>query len=661
MSELLSLPLAAIDPASADLSARAGRLARRVADVLERYCSPESGAPQAVSFLRDWADGTGEPAWPVLETPLGRLTRRFGLDDDEHDLLILAGLPEEHEGLATTFRSLHPQAEPRPTVGLAALLLGGGASERTRLRGLLAAGAAMRHGLLRVEGSGPFFERSLLPADELWSALHGCDAWPSDVVRVPIGARPAGMDAWLEQPDVQACVAAVRRGVRVLIIVPHADRIVGRARCATIAAAAGVPLVGASVVPADPARVALVLAHATARGAMPMLEPDEFADRPASPVQLGEYPGPVLATAAPGVLLPTPNRAVLTVAAGAAPNTSVRAAWASALPESDGHARTLAGRHPLDPVITAQVALDLAVAGPDAGRELDPARVSAMIRQRTGATLPASARLVSPQAGWSEIVLPEEALDQLRSAVDRLEQQDTVLEDWGLAERTQASRGVRMLFTGAPGTGKSLAASVLAAAAGTDLMIVDVSQLVSKWLGETEKNLATAFDAAERTRAVLLLDEADALFGTRTEISDAHDRYANLETAYLLQRVEQFSGLVVLTSNLRQNIDPAFTRRLDFVIDFPLPDLTARVALWHRCLPAPTSAAVLDPGLDVEGLARLYPVPGGWIRNAAVAAAFSAAAARAAITQQRVVDAVRREYLKASTPFPGEPPRRRHD
>lgn len=657
MSEALSLPLAGLDPVSAELSARAGVLARRVADVVERYCSPESGAPQAVAFLRDWANGTSAPPWPALETPFGRLTQHFGLTDEEGDLLILAGLPEEHEGLATTFRSLHPQTEPRPTVGLAALLLGGGAGERALLRGLLASGAAVRHGLLRVEGHGPFFERSLLPADELWSVLHGCDAWPRDVARVSPGAAPAGMTAWLERPDVQACVAAIRRGVRVLIIVPHSDRIVGRARCAAIAAAAGMPLVGASVAAGDQPRIALAMAHAVARGAVPMLEPDDAADRPAAPVRLGDHPGPVLATAAPGVLLPAPNRAILTVDPGAVPTAAVRAAWASALPGIDPQARTLAGRHPLDPAVTAQVALDLASTGADP----DPARVSDAVRHRTGAALPASARLIAPRAGWSDIVLPEDALDQLHAAVDRLELQCTVLDDWGLAERTQASPGVRMLFTGAPGTGKSLAAAVLAAAAGTDLMIVDVSQLVSKWLGETEKNLATAFEAAERTRAVLLLDEADALFGTRTEISDAHDRYANLETAYLLQRVEQFSGLVVLTSNLRQNIDPAFTRRLDFVIDFPLPDLTARVALWHRCLPASTLGSALDPGLDADALARLYPVPGGWIRNAAVAAAFAAAAAGEAITQRRVVDAIRREYLKASTPFPGEPPRRRHD
>jgi SpoVK/Ycf46/Vps4 family AAA+-type ATPase len=142
-------------------------------------------------------------------------------------------------------------------------------------------------------------------------------------------------------------------------------------------------------------------------------------------------------------------------------------------------------------------------------------------------------------------------------------------------------------------------------------MVVDVSRLVSKWLGETEKNLAATFDAAERTQAVLLLDEADGLFGTRTEISDAHDRYANLETAYLLQRIETFDGMVVLTSNLRANIDPAFTRRLDFVIEFPVPDVAGRIALWQQCLPASALGGMLEGTVDIDGLARLYPIPGG--------------------------------------------------
>ena len=657
MSELTSLVVPAVDVTSADLTARTGRLARQVATVIERTCSPESGAPQAVAFLRDWADATSEPARQAFDAPLDRLVRRFGLTAEEADLVVLAGLPEEHEGLATTFRSLHPQGEPRPTTGLAALLLGGGAAERARLRQLLSSGPAVRQRLLRLEGGGPFFERSLVLADELWSALHGCDAWPADLPRVPTGGPPAGMGAWIDRPDVRTCVAALRSGARAMLVVPHEDRAVGRARCDSIAAAAGAPLAGAIVSATDMPRIALVLAHAVARGAVPMLVLADSAERPASPVQLGDFPGPVLVTAAPGALLPSADRAVLAVDPGPVPTASLRAAWAAALPGIDGRARTLATRHPLDPAVTAQLALDLAVVGQDP----DPAHVAGVVRIRTGVNLPAGARLLSPHVGWSELVLPDDALAQLQAVVDRLEQQGTVLEDWGLAEHTQATRGVRMLFTGPPGTGKSLAAAVLATAAGTDLMVVDVSRLVSKWLGETEKNLAATFEAAERTRAVLLLDEADALFGTRTEISDAHDRYANLETAYLLQRVEQFDGLVVLTSNLRQNIDPAFTRRLDFVVDFPLPDPTARIALWKRCLPKATLGAVLDPELDIHGLARLYPIPGGWIRNAAVAAAFAAAAAGEPITQRRVIDAVRREYLKASTPFPGEPPRRRDD
>ena len=166
--------------------------------------------------------------------------------------------------------------------------------------------------------------------------------------------------------------------------------------------------------------------------------------------------------------------------------------------------------------------------------------------------------------------------------------------------------GARLLLTGPPGTGKSLAARAVATAAGTDLLVVDVSRIVSKWLGETEKNLAAAFDAAERTQAVLMLDEADALFGTRTEISDAHDRYANLETAYLLARLDRFEGLAILTTNLRANIDPAFLRRIDYVVEFPLPDLADRIRLWRRHLPAPALAA----DVDIDALAGLYPVPG---------------------------------------------------
>jgi SpoVK/Ycf46/Vps4 family AAA+-type ATPase len=307
----------------------------------------------------------------------------------------------------------------------------------------------------------------------------------------------------------------------------------------------------------------------------------------------------------------------------------------------------------LDPAITAQLGLDVRAL------EAKPSRseVSALIRTRLAATLPPGVQLITPDVPWSDVVLPTEGASQLADAVARLDHESQVLEEWGLARRAHAMHGARLLLCGPPGTGKSLAARAVATAAATDLLVVDVSLIVSKWLGETEKNLSAAFDAAERSQAVLMLDEADALFGTRTEISDAHDRYANLETAYLLARLDRFEGLTILTTNMRGNIDPAFMRRIDYLVDFPLPDRDARTELWRRHLPP-------DPlGDDVEFdvLAGLYPVPGAWIRNVSVAGAFSAAANGGVITQEHLVSAMRREYAKASLPFPGVPPRRRHE
>ncbi|GAA1996306.1 ATP-binding protein [Microbacterium pumilum] len=657
MSELAYLVPPLVDADSADLTARAGRLAWRIADVVEQNCSPESGAMDAVAFLRRWAetaDSRSAPEHLAVGSPLQRIARGFGLAEEEVDLLVLAGVPEEHEGLAATFRSLHPTSEPRPTVGLAALLLGGKPTDRARLRAILSSGSAVKHSLIRLEGTGPFFERSLVLAEELWPALHGCDAWPAGLSRVANTGSPSGMDAWLLLRDVEACISAVQRNARCLIAVPHDDPNIARARCEAIASAAGLDVVGAAMLPGDARGAALLVVHAVARGAVPMIVLDHV-EHPVD-VPLGDYDGPVLVATAPGALAPPADRALLHVDPSPAPLAAVRDAWAAAIPALAADAGMLAARHPLDPAITAQLARDFAVARED----FDLRRVSKAVRSRTSVSLPSGARLVVPEVTWAQLVLPREALDQLHGAVDRLSMQSTVLDDWRMREHSQATRGVRLLFTGLPGTGKSLAAAALATAVGTDLMIVDVARLVSKWLGETEKNLSATFEAAERTRAVLLLDEADALFGTRTEISDSHDRYANLETAYLLQRVEQFEGLLVLTSNLRQNIDPAFTRRLDFVIEFPLPDLPARIALWERLLPRELGS-VRGADVDLEALARLYPVPGGWVRNAAVGAAFAAASSGEPITQRRLVDAVRREYLKASTPFPGEPQRRRDD
>jgi SpoVK/Ycf46/Vps4 family AAA+-type ATPase len=283
---------------------------------------------------------------------------------------------------------------------------------------------------------------------------------------------------------------------------------------------------------------------------------------------------------------------------------------------------------------------------------LDLVDVAEAVRARSGAVVGGAVQLVRPTAGWDQLVLPPAKLAQLREAVDRLLHQRRVLDDWRFLDGRPGARGVRALFTGPPGTGKTFSAEVLANALAVDLLVVDLSRVVSKWIGETEKNLAEVFTAAEKARAVLLFDEADALFGKRTEVSDAHDRYANLETAYLLSRLERFEGLALLATNLRQNLDAAFTRRLEFVIDFDEPGRAERLALWRCHLPAD---APIAPDVSLPELANAYPLVGALIKNAAVAAAFLAAADGRPIDRDHLLHAIEREYQKAGKAFPGPP------
>jgi hypothetical protein len=640
--------------ASHELAAHAAGLARRLAALLEATCSPESGGAAAAAFLRRWADAAaGRPA-AERSGPLDGLAERFALSAEERDLLLLAGLPDEHEGLASTFRSLHPRSEPRSTVGLAALLLMGAEEDRARLRRLLAGGALVRHGLVQLVGEGTFYERSLVPAERLWDALHGHDAWPASVERIAVDEPAAGLDRWVDLPAARQAVQALRSADDRTLLVPAGDDVVAVSRCVALAAAARRPLVGGRVQAGDRAATALVVAHAAVRGAVPVIVLPAAAEGgpPLSPaLDLERVPGPILVCAPPGSARPVGRRPVLGVPLGPIRPGDHRRAWRAALPELAEHVPALAARHPLDPALTAQVAADVRSHLRLPGGTVDLREISGAIRARAGASLPAGVELATPSVPWARLVLPDEPAAQLRDAVARLDHESLVLDDWGFLDGARADRGVRMLFTGPPGTGKSLAAEVVATAVGTDLLVVDVSRVVSKWIGETEKNLAAIFDVAERTQAVLLLDEADALFGMRTEISDAHDRYANLETAYLLQRLDRFDGLAVLTTNLRQNIDPAFVRRIDFVVEFTLPDEARRGELWRLHLPR----ATLADDVRVDLLARLYPVPGGWIRNAAIAAAYLAAPAAGPIYQHHLVHAMRREYAKAVRPFPGEP------
>jgi SpoVK/Ycf46/Vps4 family AAA+-type ATPase len=284
------------------------------------------------------------------------------------------------------------------------------------------------------------------------------------------------------------------------------------------------------------------------------------------------------------------------------------------------------------------------------GTPLTAAHLRLAARQQSASGLEQHARRIRPAVDWRNLVLPDRSLTQLHELALRARHRDRVLGDWRLSAGGGRGRGVLGLFAGESGTGKTLSAEVVAAELGLDLYVVQLSSIVDKYVGETEKNLERIFTEADRTDAVLLFDEADAVFGKRSEVKDSHDRYANMESAYLLQRLESFDGIALLTTNLRANIDEAFTRRLDLVVDFPFPDPAQRLALWRHGLTHVPSA----PDLELAPLAKEFELAGGSIRSAVVTAAYLAAGRGDTVGAADLLEGARREYRKAGRLVPGE-------
>jgi len=638
----------------------AARLSRRVADVAGRLAQLLAGSPLAKesavaegrAFLQGMAEAT--PRTPARAgDPLNRLVEGLALSPFEVDLLLLAGMSEEHEGYGSILRSLHPRGEPRATVGLAAQLFCEDFEERFVLREMLELGPAARSGLLSL-GDGPFFERSLLLAESLWPVLGGVDAWPAWLRSIRGPVTRSGLQDWLARAEVARARAALVSGQpRMLLIIAESEN-VALQRAAALAADAGIDTVRLAL-PHDRRVEAEHLAglHALARGAVPIvrLPAPDGPSVPEAP-EFREYPGPVIVCARVGAAVVRGPRPVLTVAVERLTASARRRLWEETLPELASSAPTLATRYGLEPSTAAEVAVDVRSLQSLQREDIGLHEVAESVRTRTNLAISGGVKLVRATARWEQLILPSEQSGQLREALDRLIHQARVLDEWHFLEGRPGARGVRMLFSGPSGTGKTLAAEVLAHALGVDLLVADISRVVSKWIGETEKNLAEIFDAAEGAQAVLLFDEADALFGRRTEVSDAHDRYANLETAYLLSRLERFEGLAILSTNLRQNIDPAFIRRLEFAVDFEEPSVAEREALWRCHLPPD---APLAPRVELADMAACYPIVGALIRNASVAAGFLAAAEGTSITGKHLVRAIRREYEKSGKAFPGVP------
>ena len=256
------------------------------------------------------------------------------------------------------------------------------------------------------------------------------------------------------------------------------------------------------------------------------------------------------------------------------------------------------------------------------------------------------AQRINPKAGWDDLILPEAQKETLKAIVAHVKQRAKVYETWGFAKKSDRGLGISALFSGPSGTGKTTAAEVLAQQLNLDLYRIDLSSVVSKYIGETEKNLRRVFDAAESGGAILLFDEADALFGKRSEVKDSHDRHANIEVSYLLQRMEAYRGLAILTTNLKNALDVAFMRRIRFVVQFPFPDTNQRAEIWRRAFPEETPTE----GLDVKKLAKLS-VAGGNIRNIALNAAFIAAESGEAVMMKHLLIAARSEHSKLDKPL----------
>jgi transposase-like protein len=529
-----------------------------------------------------------------------------------------------------------------PSPRLLARLLGADADEQ-RVLARLAADAPLRRGgalvMLDESEATPAVDRQLALDDQLAGVLLGASLGTSaiahEVREVALEAVP------VREPETIRRVAetiAAAAGLPVLCAGPDAEQVLAQA-------------LGRGLVVLDAARLgderllARARLRATLSGArlaiagLDDLAPAERVRLHGSIVTLGDPP--LLCASRPRVPRALSGLSHLT-AIVAPPEEAERARlWAAYVPESA--TSEVAGAFSLS---SEQIRQAARLAGAEARRAHHPLAsqedLQLAARRVARRDLEAQAQLLRAPYTWGDLVLADEELELLRSIAVHLRHRSLVLDTWGFGRRVAPEAGLKILFAGESGTGKTMACQVIANTLGLDLYRVDLSRTVSKFIGETEKNLAGLFNAAEDANAVIFFDEADALFGKRSAVSDAHDRYANIEVAYLLQRIEEFTGAVVLATNLRHDIDQAFLRRLDFVVDFPLPDRARRRLLWERHFP---DQAPLADDIDLDVLAD-HNLPGGSIRNCVLRAAFAAAQDGREISLVHLEQAVRLEQRK---------------
>ena len=592
------------------------------------------------------ADAAGEPS------RLRTLASSFGLNALDVDLLVIVALPDIDARFEKLYGYLHDDVtQKRATIGLALELSLSDPTDAAARARFESGSPLVAGGLIEIEPDFPFLRRILRVPDRVISHLLGGDGPEAELSSLLVGdVAPLSDDA------VGIAIGrALSDGVRLCALVaadgsdPYGVAAGALRRTGMGALVLDLDRLGGEDDVGDIARVAQAAARdALMRQAGIVAGPYDalarrgpeavrcFAELPAVTILIGRETWD-----------PLWSRQVALLAETRVPTHAERAAaWAEVIEGADEDA--------LDAVaLTAQFRLgarEVARAATSARQQaifdgglVGRRELLAGARAQNGVGLEKLARRIVPDVGWDDLVLPANVLSQLKDLANRAKHRDTVLSEWGMRRGGGRGRGISGLFAGDSGTGKTLSAEVLAGSLGLDLYAVNLATVVDKYIGETEKNLERIFTEADGVNGVLLFDEADALFGKRSEVKDARDRYANIEVAYLLQRMESFNGLALLSSNLKTNLDDAFARRLDAVIDFPEPEEEDRWRLWDICL---GTSLPRGPDVDLDFLARSFRLSGGNIRSVVTGAAYLAAAQDGRVGMAQLITSVQDEYRK---------------
>ena len=595
---------------------------------------------------------TVDPRWRGRDTPVGLLVSELALDPLELDIVLAVAAPALAGRIARLYGIL---ANDGARGGIDELLvqdlLDGYHDAHAIAAALDPQSRLVRLGIVQLGGkrARPFAEltvdqvildrlRVVAPAFGAATTIRASDR-ALDELDVPRDALEGAISDLARPGDARLVVRGPVGSGRRTVACSLADR-----------AGRDLAVIDATALARVADRFVVELARALRRAQLSGLVPcivnlaevtfDEHAGRALAAETLRSHPGPIVFVASTDEPVPVAS-AHVEITLPVLAETARRDVWVRALADAKlelADVDAVAARYKIGPGVIRR-----AVAAASATPDDAAAAIDAYVRHTRDARLGTYARRVERLATWSSVVFPPDILDSLRELVARVRYGRQVYDTWGMGRTMSTSRGLTALFQGQPGTGKTLVAGVIARELGLDLYQVDLSKVMSKWIGETERNLSTIFDAAEDGQVVLLFDEADSLFAKRTEVRSSNDRYANLEVNYLLQRLDSFTGIAILTTNSGNTIDQAFKRRLSFRLSFPFPDEETREQLWRAHLPP--ELPVTGP-LALGALARKYQLSGGYIRNACLRAAFLAAQDETSLHQRHLERAVALEFAE---------------